>query len=257
MKKKQPEGPPFTKHILDICKANAPVAFKAPKPSSKFEKKYSLAIDSNLIQPSASTPVVAELHKEAQQATGGPTSLGVTGEEGANPQLSSGMSASIHTKPIYLTFIVIHSESASEHDVLASSKAGAYSGLFALKDSISQTIGNDEGPNKISLEHLFARINLGVLVDKIKSTRDGLKTAHTYPSTNLDSSKTKKESKVDKDVAFGDDEFNTSHDLSSSNDTKKEIKLDSPKNDEPIIVQDDSDEEVHAERFRLKSLKKL
>ncbi|GJS43208.1 hypothetical protein Tco_0931104 [Tanacetum coccineum] len=39
------------------------------------------------IQPSASTPVVAELHKEALQATGGPTSLGATSEDRVNPQL--------------------------------------------------------------------------------------------------------------------------------------------------------------------------
>ncbi|GJZ89518.1 hypothetical protein Tco_0661300, partial [Tanacetum coccineum] len=39
LKINQPEGPPFTKHMLDICKADAPVAFKAPKPSSKAEKK--------------------------------------------------------------------------------------------------------------------------------------------------------------------------------------------------------------------------
>nr|GEU31864.1 hypothetical protein [Tanacetum cinerariifolium] len=39
LKKNQPNGPPFTKHILDICKADVPIAFKSPKPSSKTEKK--------------------------------------------------------------------------------------------------------------------------------------------------------------------------------------------------------------------------
>ncbi|GJZ62471.1 hypothetical protein Tco_0618608 [Tanacetum coccineum] len=132
-------------------------------------------MNSNSIQPLASIHLVAELHKEAQQATGGPTSLGVTSEEGANPQLNS------------------------KHDVLA-------------------------------------KFN-----------------------------KTKKESKADKDVSFGYDVFHTSHDLFSSDDTKKEIKLedlsklvqdvgtnfmdiDSPEDDKPIIVQDDSDEEVHDEK---------
>nr|GFD51275.1 hypothetical protein [Tanacetum cinerariifolium] len=46
-------------------------------------------MDSNPIQPLASTLVVVELHKETQQATGGLTSLGVTSKEGANPQHSS------------------------------------------------------------------------------------------------------------------------------------------------------------------------
>ncbi|GKF11821.1 hypothetical protein Tco_0049747, partial [Tanacetum coccineum] len=37
---------------------------------------------------------VGEMHKEAQQAAGGPTSLGATHKEGAHPQLSSGHDAS-------------------------------------------------------------------------------------------------------------------------------------------------------------------
>nr|GEY45964.1 uncharacterized mitochondrial protein AtMg00810-like [Tanacetum cinerariifolium] len=38
-------------------------------------------MDKNSSQPSTSTLVVAKMHKEAQQATSGPTSLGVTGED--------------------------------------------------------------------------------------------------------------------------------------------------------------------------------
>ncbi|GJZ76046.1 hypothetical protein Tco_0640511 [Tanacetum coccineum] len=67
---------------------------KAPTGSKtshlKRKKESSSAMDSNPSQTSASTPVVAEMHKEDQQATGGPTSLGVTSEARANPQLSSG-----------------------------------------------------------------------------------------------------------------------------------------------------------------------
>ncbi|GKB95014.1 hypothetical protein Tco_0981151, partial [Tanacetum coccineum] len=58
----------------------------------KRKKEFSSAMDSNPSQTSASTPVVAEMHKEDQQATGGPTSLGVTSEERANPQLNSAVS---------------------------------------------------------------------------------------------------------------------------------------------------------------------
>nr|GEV77101.1 hypothetical protein [Tanacetum cinerariifolium] len=96
-------------------------------------------MDSNPSQPSTSTLVVAELYKEDQQATGSLTSLGVTNEERAHPQLNSGMSASIYTKPIYSASTIIHSESASEHNVSAKSKAEVDSGLSAPKDSISQT----------------------------------------------------------------------------------------------------------------------
>ncbi|GJV93513.1 hypothetical protein Tco_1541326 [Tanacetum coccineum] len=83
-----------------------------------LEKKTqsSSAIDTNLSQPLASTHVVAEMHKEDQQAAGGATYLGFTSEEGANPQLSSGLSAFIHNKPIYSVSTIIHSESASRCD---------------------------------------------------------------------------------------------------------------------------------------------
>ncbi|GJW30790.1 hypothetical protein Tco_0047665 [Tanacetum coccineum] len=292
LKKNQAEGPPFIDHMLAICNAKEPVSFKAPKTSSKVEKKSkieitkgvsskkgdtgsqaghliketqsSLSVDSNPIQPSASTLVVYELHKEDQQETGGPTSLRVTIEEGAHPQLSSGMSASIHTKPIYLTSIIIYYESTSEHDVLSSSKVGADSGLSAPKDLISQTTCNDEGPNKLSLDHIFKGINPHVLVEKTKSTNERLETVVTQPTTG------KGASDIAKKI---EEEFNTSPDLSSSKDTQKDIKLkdlsklvqdvrinfmdlDSPKDDEPIIVQDDSDEEVHVEKSQNSNLKK-
>ncbi|GJS24700.1 hypothetical protein Tco_0453332 [Tanacetum coccineum] len=55
----------------------------------KRKKDSSSTMESNLSQTSASTPMVTEMHKEDQQATGGPKSLGVTSEEKADPQLSS------------------------------------------------------------------------------------------------------------------------------------------------------------------------
>ncbi|GKE76526.1 hypothetical protein Tco_1542646, partial [Tanacetum coccineum] len=48
-------------------------------------------MDLNPSQPPVSTPVDTGMHKEDQQAIGGPTSLGVTNEERTNPQLSSGI----------------------------------------------------------------------------------------------------------------------------------------------------------------------
>ncbi|GJS09459.1 hypothetical protein Tco_0366255 [Tanacetum coccineum] len=236
LKKNQAEGPPFTDHMLGICKAKEPVAFKAPRTSLKFEKKVtqgtkpgaksgrrkkqipftynhpqskiettksvssskgdtgsktghlvkdtqsSSAIDFNPIQPSASTPVVAELHKEDQQATCDPTSLGVT------------------------TSTIINSKSASGHNALADFTTEVDLGKSAPNESISKQR------------------------DKTKLVGDGLKTAHTEIGTNLETSKAKNEN-VDMD-------------------------LDSTKDDEPIIVQDDSDEEVHAEKSQNSKLKK-
>nr|GEU65135.1 hypothetical protein [Tanacetum cinerariifolium] len=55
----------------------------------KRKKESSLAIDSNPSQTSASTPIVVEMHKEDQQATGNPKYLRVTRKEKSNPQLIS------------------------------------------------------------------------------------------------------------------------------------------------------------------------
>nr|GEX05759.1 retrovirus-related Pol polyprotein from transposon TNT 1-94 [Tanacetum cinerariifolium] len=65
---------------------------KAPTGSktghSKRRKESSSAMDSNPSWILVSTPVDTEMHKEDQQATSGPTSLGVTDEERANSQLN-------------------------------------------------------------------------------------------------------------------------------------------------------------------------
>ncbi|GJT42215.1 hypothetical protein Tco_0950930 [Tanacetum coccineum] len=64
-------------------------ASKSKTGQSEIETKYSLAKDKILSHHLPPTPVVGEMHKEAQKAAGGPTSLGATSEEGAHPQLSS------------------------------------------------------------------------------------------------------------------------------------------------------------------------
>ncbi|GJZ62836.1 hypothetical protein Tco_0619257 [Tanacetum coccineum] len=114
--------------------------------------------------------MVGEMYKEAQQAAGGPTSLGVTSEEGAHPQLNSGS-------------------------------------------------------------------NPSVLLDKTKSARDGLKTAHTDLGAN-------KESKAD--------EISLKVKLEDLSDILKDTRSaffipDSPP-DEPIIISDESEEEEEVEK---------
>ncbi|GKB74632.1 hypothetical protein Tco_0936044 [Tanacetum coccineum] len=98
LKLNQPEEPPFTTHMKAICKLDVPMVSKAPKPTSQTEevpqgkkpgaKKTKSSSDKDKIPSHPSPPalVVGEMHKEAQQAVGGPTSLGVTSEEGAHPQ---------------------------------------------------------------------------------------------------------------------------------------------------------------------------
>ncbi|GKC37375.1 hypothetical protein Tco_1049759 [Tanacetum coccineum] len=113
---------------------------KAPTSSktghSKKIKESISAMDSNPSSPLVSTPMDIGMHKEDQQATGGPTSLGVTSEERANPQLSSGMSVFNLNKPIFSASFIIYSESASGCDASVNSTAEVDPGLFAPNDSI-------------------------------------------------------------------------------------------------------------------------
>nr|GEW77491.1 retrovirus-related Pol polyprotein from transposon TNT 1-94 [Tanacetum cinerariifolium] len=210
LKSNQPEEPPFTDHIKAICNLDMPVDSKAPKHSSPTEKvpqgkkpgarsrlkrkqslkhtskstteasksksghsnketKSSSAMDTSPSHPLPPTPVVGEMHKEAQQAAGGPTSLRDISKDGAHPQLSSGS-------------------------------------------------------------------NPSVLVDKTKSTRDELKTAHTTSCAN-------EESGAD-DILQNVKLEDLAHILKDTRSTF--FTLDSL-TDEPIIISDVGKEEENAE----------
>ncbi|GKE33103.1 hypothetical protein Tco_1452425, partial [Tanacetum coccineum] len=122
--------------------SKAPTSFKIGH--LKRKKESSSAMDSNPSQTSASTLVVVEMHKEDQQATGGLTSLGVTSEARANPQLSSGMSAFNLNDLIYSTSFIIHSESVLGNNALAVSTAEADPRISAPSDFIPQQQGMNE-----------------------------------------------------------------------------------------------------------------
>nr|GEU32112.1 hypothetical protein [Tanacetum cinerariifolium] len=96
---------------------------KAPTGSKtghlKRKKESSSAMGSYPSQPLVSTPVDTGMHKEDQQATGGPTSFGVTNEARANPQLNSDTSTFNLNMPIYSASFIIHTESASKNDASA------------------------------------------------------------------------------------------------------------------------------------------
>ncbi|GKD95564.1 hypothetical protein Tco_1379461 [Tanacetum coccineum] len=116
--------------------------------------------------------------------------------------------------PFYSDFTILHSESTLGHDASADSTTKADPGKSAPNDSISQQQGA---------------------------------------------------SYIEKEIEYAKEEFNTSPDLSSSDDKKKEIKmedlsklvlnmdvdfmdLDSPEDDQTVIVKDEEEEEVHAEK---------
>ncbi|GJR85189.1 pleiotropic drug resistance protein 1-like protein [Tanacetum coccineum] len=189
---------------------------KAPTSSkpgySKKRKESSSAMDLNPSQPPVSTLVDTGMHKEDQQATGGPTSLGVTNEARANPQLSSGMPAFNLNEPIYSASFIIYSESTSRNDASAASTAEVDPGNSDPSDFVPQQQGINEGTKNTSYDHLFA------VASQIKE-----ETSSTIKLEDL--------AKL------------VSHVQSSFKD------LDSPEDDPVIVVNDndeDEDDEVHA-----------
>ncbi|GJU45796.1 hypothetical protein Tco_1203062 [Tanacetum coccineum] len=197
-------------------------------------------MDSNLIQTSASIPMVAKMHKENQQAIGGPTSLGVTSEERDDPQISSGISAFNLNDPIFSSSFISHSESASGNDASIVSTAKVNPGKYAPSTD----------PH--------------VLADKTQSISEGLETILTQPITIKGDSSIARQ--VEEDEASRTIKLEDLTKLVSS--VQPSFKdLDFPEDDpiivqpsfkdldfledDPIIVVDDSDEdeeanEVHA-----------
>ncbi|GJW30136.1 retrovirus-related pol polyprotein from transposon TNT 1-94 [Tanacetum coccineum] len=132
-----------------------------PKLANQKKTQSSSAKDKSPSYPLPPTPVVGEMHKEAQQAAGGPTYLGATGEEGAHPQLSSG------------------------HDALADSTTEVDPRLSAPNDSIPsqqdqtkfagdglKTAHTDSSINEESrADEISKKIKLEDLLDILKDTR--------------------------------------------------------------------------------------
>ncbi|GJY05904.1 hypothetical protein Tco_0371844 [Tanacetum coccineum] len=220
--------------MLAICAADKPVVFKASKTSSKYESvsqgtkpgaqtghKKPLT---SLKQPSMSNK---EAIKEDQQATGGPTSLRVTGEARANPQLSSGMLAFNLNRPIYSTSFIIHSESALGNDALAASTAEADSGNSAPSTS----------PH--------------VLADQTKSVSEGLETILTQPITGKGASSVA--SQIEEETSSTIKLEDLAKLVARVQPSFKD--LDSPE-DDPVIVVNVSDEDVDYEVYAIKNSQK-
>nr|GEU92887.1 hypothetical protein [Tanacetum cinerariifolium] len=222
---------------------------KAPTGSktshSKKRKESSLAMDSNLSQPLVYTPIDTGMHKEDQQATGGPTSLGVTSEARANPQLSSGMSVFNLNESIYLASFIILSESASGNDASSASTAEANLRNSTSSDFVPQQQGMNEGTKNTSHDRLFVGADLHVLADHTKYVSEGLETVLTQPITGKRASLVSKQIKEEtySTIKLEDLAKLVSHVQPSFKD------LDSPKDDLIIVVDDsdeDEDDEVHA-----------
>ncbi|GJR83144.1 hypothetical protein Tco_0153929 [Tanacetum coccineum] len=185
--------------MLAIYNVAEPVVFKAPKASSNAErvpqgtkpvdkpghknnskkrKESNSVMDLNPSQPPVSTPVDTDMHKEDQQATGGPTSLGVTSEARANPQLSSGMSAFNLNEPIYSASFIIHSESASGNDASLVSTTEVDPRKYAPSDFVKE----DEASRTNKLK------DLAKLVSSVQPSFKDLDSPKDYPIIVVDDS---------------------------------------------------------------------
>ncbi|GKC63050.1 hypothetical protein Tco_1095648 [Tanacetum coccineum] len=212
---------------------------------SKKRKESSSAIDSNPSQPPVSTPVDTRMHKEDQQATGGPTSLGVTSEARSNSQLSSGMSASNLIKSIYSASFIVHSKSVSGYDASANSTAKVDPGLSAPSDFLPQQQSMNEGTKNTSHGHLFASTDPHVLADQTKSISEGLETVLTQSITGKGASLVSRQIKEETSCTIKLEDLAklVSHVQLSFKD------MDSPEDDLVIVVDDsdeDEDDEVRA-----------
>nr|GEZ81110.1 hypothetical protein [Tanacetum cinerariifolium] len=102
---------------------------------------------------------------------------------------------------------------------IEAAKAEVDHGINAPNDFISQQQGMDKETKNISFDHISAGTDPRVLVKKAKSASEGLETVLTKPATR------KGASYIEKEIKYAEEEFNTSPDLSTSDDTKKEITL--------------------------------
>nr|GEW19390.1 hypothetical protein [Tanacetum cinerariifolium] len=187
---------------------------------SKKETKSSSAKDKSPSHPSPPTPVVGEMHKEPQQAVGVSTIQGPGRGLSWSKMPDRGPNQNGTTEPGW-----------------TETESNKNSGPRTESKYVWSGPGMDEGTKNYSFDYIFAGSNLSVLVDKTKSARDGLKTAHTNSSAN-------KESRAD--------DISLKVKLEDLSDILKDTRSvfftpDSPP-DKPIIVLGESEEEEEVAR---------
>nr|GEW89599.1 hypothetical protein [Tanacetum cinerariifolium] len=161
----------------------------------------SIAVDNNLSQPSAFTPMDTELHKEVQQAAGGPTSLGVI-----KNNASGDFTAEVNPE------------------------------LSAPNDYVPHQQGPDEGSKNYTIDHIFAGTNLSVLVDKTNFAGDGSQTAHIVSGTNVDTRIAFKDDEDQEDKPFITLEESSKEHAERNKDTHVEPKITSVPPPSPTSV---------------------
>ncbi|GJY49059.1 hypothetical protein Tco_0439015 [Tanacetum coccineum] len=168
-------------------------ASKSKTGQSEKETQSSSAKDKSPSHPSPPTPVVGEMHKEAQQAAGGPTSLGATSEEGAHPQLSSGHDASADSTA------EADPRNSAPNDSIPSQQDQTKSAGDGLKTAHTDSCINEES----RADHISKKIKLEDLSDLLKDTRSAFFTPDSpqdEPIIILDESEEEEEVSKDKDT---------------------------------------------------------
>ncbi|GKC42211.1 hypothetical protein Tco_1059933 [Tanacetum coccineum] len=130
-------------------------ASKSKTGQSEKETQSSSAKDKSPSHPLPLTLVVSEIHKEAQQATGGPTSLGATSKEGAHNSVVVCLHLILNA-PVLFSIFQLHSESASGYDVPVDSTTEADPRLSAPNDSIPSQQDESEEEEVIKDEDIHA-----------------------------------------------------------------------------------------------------
>ncbi|GJT12795.1 hypothetical protein Tco_0859837 [Tanacetum coccineum] len=226
LKPNKPEEPPFTDHMKAIYNLDVPIDSKAPKSSSQTKE----------VPQGKNLRAKSELkRKQSSKHTSESTTKGSKSQTNKKWNLSpvwprTRAQAILHLP--HQCFFHLHYESALGHDASVDSTAEADPRISAPKDSISSQQDMVEGTKNYSFDHIFARSNISVLVDKTKSNGDGLQTAHT-DSGAIEESRA--------------DDILLKVKLEDLSDILKDTRsafftLDSLP-DEPIIISDESEEE--------------
>ncbi|GKC57910.1 hypothetical protein Tco_1085508 [Tanacetum coccineum] len=209
-------------------------AFKSKTGQSEKDTQSNSAKEKSLSHPSPSTPVVGEMHKEAQQVAGGPTSLRATSEEGAHPQLSSSMSAFIIIEPVYSASFIctlsLHQDMMLQQipqlklilEYLLQRIPYLKNRVWMKEPKPTHLITYLQGANKESrADDISLKVKLEDLSDILKDTRSAFFTPDSPPDEPIIVSD---ESEEEEEVAKDKDTKATSHDVHLLQYQKEELE---------------------------------
>ncbi|GKC80805.1 hypothetical protein Tco_1131579 [Tanacetum coccineum] len=168
LKPNQPEEPPFTNHMLDICVVDTPMVFKAPKTSSKAESVYQGTKPGakprhKKLSTSSKQHAVSNKKATKGRSSKAPTSS-KTGHSKKRKDSSSAMDSN-PSQPLVSTPVdtEIHKEDQQVtggptfrgNDASTLSTTEADPGKSAPSDFVPQQQGMNKGTKNTSYDHLF------------------------------------------------------------------------------------------------------